>query len=616
MKRAKIIPVVLAAILAASMPVSVMADDISSHQDTPSGIIIENAQDGGEDETPIPSDDATVPGEDENPSEPEIIEGEVDVTTMIDTYTKDGEEQSYTISSEYVTVDDAQSVTLTLEIPEGINVNSIDTGNWGAYENEVTITHDSLDYNTLIISLDADIIPVGTVMEGVTINATLEGDDVTLKGVYNIVYNDLLSYHAEFEETTERVEPECNLSALTVTGSPSTVDYLASTFISVNDIGFSGGIVPDNMVLSITVPERLFADKLTLPEFTDARYTVRINGNSINTDDEEVYLNTRINSFEITIIPSEDFSMDTGLMLELRNTLNNTGTDSVNVTLTAFDQDGNILDTVSETTRLGFSYVDVFPVIPDTPDQPSGGGSDTPVTPQPDPEDPGDVTPQPGNDDTTSDTPEIVPPESDITDNNTEEEEPVIIVDLTGHMLTSSTVSSQSTGLSPLATASNYDNGNRLNMSSSSSSNSSSSNRFSITPLLTEGTGSSSSTRIESTDIYEYEQDQSGTSYEVNRSDDSEDASVIEEEQAPEEEIEQSPVEEAVTAVAQSDYTPIILIVIIAAAALGVVLFLLLGRGKNKKGSNIANDSIETETDMDQDEADDAGTDKSEDSKE
>ena len=65
----------------------------------------------GEDETlgDNTNEDQSAGDQPENPSEPEIIEGEVDVTTMIDTYTKDGEEQSYTISSEYVTVDDAQS---------------------------------------------------------------------------------------------------------------------------------------------------------------------------------------------------------------------------------------------------------------------------------------------------------------------------------------------------------------------------------------------------------------------------------------------------------------------------------------------------------------------------
>lgn len=608
MKKPKLIMFALAAAFVCAAPVCVFAEDtipvietelmdVQEQVDTPgeqeqvmdpngdtSGEgIVPGGPEAGSDGTEE-SQDPSVPGDPEIPGQPETPEEEIPAEPVTDeltvvqaeeSFVEDGTLQSYTISSPYMTTDAADSVILTLEIPDGLTVTDIDTGEWGIYPGEVTVTRipGEGSSETIRIELTSEIIPAGTAMEGVTVTGTLHGEEnITVTGRYEVSVAGQNAYTAEFTSVTERLFPACNLGDLVLTTRPSSVDYLESVFVSLSGVQFDGGITPASMRLEIEVPDRLFADRMTLPQFEGASYTLTVNGNQVNTDNGEIYLNTRIQSFVLTVTPSDSFAMVSPLSIEFRNTVNTDDTATIHASLAAFDAAGNVLDQVNTETALDFSYVPVIPVDPDVPTDPDiPTDPDTPDIPT-DPEVPDN--PQPSDPDEPGtgeeETPDVNTPSDE------EPEEPIIIRDLTGHLLGGTSVSSasssisQTNALSSTATASNE--------------GASSTERISVPSLVG---GSSASSRIESTDIYEYEQDETGREYVVNRSDEEESASAVEEGEAPAEEIEQTPLEEAAEVVQENDYVPVILIIVLAAAAAVVVISILYGKKKKDADNHL-----------------------------
>lgn len=581
-----------------------------------------------------------------------------EISQEIESFSKNGEEQTYTTLINKTLEHDAKEITICISYPNTFNYLSKDFYLGGLAPAESTSETDVVT-NITYKSFKFENVAAGTVLDKLTFSGKITGNediDITINGtikyedieddtfntsittvaskdesedkedddsivsdfetlVINLpsasdlslsdkenvstarqVYDDMDESHkAQVSEDSlnklnelevklkeleaEEAESKHILNQFNISTNPLEVEYLDEIDSTITEINTKEGKdMPKSIVLEANISDRLLLDSIILPKFENASYVLEVNGNIINTDEENVNISDTIESFKLTITPNEDATsivQTKGMIFNMRSTKNETGTGTINYNLKALDEKGTIIDVRTAQTDISFSAVVIPDPEPEPDPQPQPTPDPTPIDPNPTPTpDPTPVTPD-------TDKKDQIDKTEDKTDDKKEDnktstatattEKKKIVVNLTGHDTTEKVQPTSS----PVKNSVNSKNG--LNSVASVNIDEAATKTSSLISSISSGD--------DTEDIIEYETDDNGTTYEVNRSDSSKNAKEISEDEAPAEKVEETKEKKKTTFT--NMVLPIVVIVAgCAAIAVGVIYKLF-----DKKPSESDNDT-------------------------
>lgn len=334
--------------------------------------------------------------------------GELNITQRVSKLADPVQEQEYTFS--YLsdgTENYSGGVRMELSFPNGFTANTLRTGNWAGYDGNLVVSvyqnGGALAFRTAAgEGSDVDLssypnakqITIEPESRAVTspnvsdlrllgrIDAAVAGDSLGMTGIYygsadGTAYDVLSSQTIVTDCKVYRLDPP----ALTVDNS--ILDYLGNAQIALDGIKGSGDVGASKVNLTVSIPERMLVESVTLPEFQNASLKLFVNGRECDLSENHVYINSTATSFLLEVTPEAgELLQISPMLIQMRNISTDATGDGgtlVGATVQAVLEDGSQQEAASEALRIHCNAGETEPVEPPVnPDEggnPSGGSS-------------------------------------------------------------------------------------------------------------------------------------------------------------------------------------------------------------------------------------------------
>lgn len=335
---------------------------------------------------------------------------DLSITQQIDKITGKESQQKYTINY----TDENKNTALKIEYDRGFYAKELKVGDWDNYTGKIRITAYSKDTKSPVMTTEADENATVSLenysnIDWIEMNPADEAGtqedptethnikDVDLSGIIyagksgktvqvkgSVWPDDTYSGNAVCEKVITTIANDYTVASPYVQVNPDQVNYLGSTAMMIKNLqgSLKAGQL-NSYHVTFNIPARMFVDSITLPKFDNASYKLYINGNQMDTRNSKIYVNDKAANISMDITPSGDFfSQSQDMVIDMRNTVNQSGDNKVSVSVLAVCGNGCEFNTDSNAVPIKYQEQTVTPSEPDTPETPSEPEQpDTPETP-------------------------------------------------------------------------------------------------------------------------------------------------------------------------------------------------------------------------------------------
>lgn len=335
---------------------------------------------------------------------------DLSITQKIDKITGKESQQKYTINY----TDENKNTALKIEYDRGFYAKELKVGDWDNYTGKIKITAYSKDTKSPVMTTEADEnatvslenysnidwIEMNPANEAGTQEDTTETHNIKDVDLSGIIYagksgktvqvkgsvwpDDTYSGNAVCEKVITTIANDYTVASPYVQVNPDQVNYLGSTAMMIKNLqgSLKAGQL-NSYHVTFNIPVRMFVDSITLPKFDNASYKLYINGNQMDTRNSKIYVNDKAANISMDITPSGDFfSQSQDMVIDMRNTVNQSGDNKVSVSVLAVCGNGCEFNTDSNAVPIKYQEQTVTPSEPDIPETPSEPEQpDTPETP-------------------------------------------------------------------------------------------------------------------------------------------------------------------------------------------------------------------------------------------
>ena len=336
---------------------------------------------------------------------------DLSITQKIDKITGKESQQKYTINY----TDENKNTALKIEYDKGFYAKELKVGDWDNYTGKIKITAYSKDTKSPVMTTEADEnatvslenysnidwIEMNPADEAGTQEDTTETHNIKDVDLSGIIYagksgktvqvkgsvwpDDTYSGNAVCEKVITTIANDYTVASPYVQVNPDQVNYLGSTAMMIKNLqgSLKAGQL-NSYHVTFNIPARMFVDSITLPKFDNASYKLYINGNQMDTRNSKIYVNDKAANISMDITPSGDFfSQSQDMVIDMRNTVNQSGDNKVSVSVLAVCGNGCEFNTDSNAVPIKYQEQTVTPSEPDIPETPSEPEQpDTPETPE------------------------------------------------------------------------------------------------------------------------------------------------------------------------------------------------------------------------------------------
>lgn len=336
---------------------------------------------------------------------------DLSITQKIDKITGKESQQKYTINY----TDENKNTALKIEYDRGFYAKELKVGDWDNYTGKIKITAYSKDTKSPVMTTEADEnatvslenysnidwIEMNPADEAGTQEDTTETHNIKDVDLSGIIYagksgktvqvkgsvwpDDTYSGNAVSEKVITTIANDYTVASPYVQVNPDQVNYLGSTAMMIKNLqgSLKAGQL-NSYHVTFNIPARMFVDSITLPKFDNASYKLYINGNQMDTRNSKIYVNDKAANISMDITPSGDFfSQSQDMVIDMRNTVNQSGDNKVSVSVLAVCGNGCEFNTDSNAVPIKYQEQTVTPSEPDIPETPSEPEQpDTPETPE------------------------------------------------------------------------------------------------------------------------------------------------------------------------------------------------------------------------------------------
>lgn len=336
---------------------------------------------------------------------------DLSITQKIDKITGKESQQKYTINY----TDENKNTALKIEYDRGFYAKELKVGDWDNYTGKIKITAYSKDTKSPVMTTEADEnatvslenysnidwIEMNPADEAGTQEDTTETHNIKDVDLSGIIYagksgktvqvkgsvwpDDTYSGNAVCEKVITTIANDYTVASPYVQVNPDQVNYLGSTAMMIKNLqgSLKAGQL-NSYHVTFNIPARMFVDSITLPKFDNANYKLYINGNQMDTRNSKIYVNDKAANISMDITPSGDFfSQSQDMVIDMRNTVNQSGDNKVSVSVLAVCGNGCEFNTDSNAVPIKYQEQTVTPSEPDIPETPSEPEQpDTPETPE------------------------------------------------------------------------------------------------------------------------------------------------------------------------------------------------------------------------------------------
>lgn len=335
---------------------------------------------------------------------------DLSITQKIDKITGKESQQKYTINY----TGENKNTALKIEYDRGFYAKELKVGDWDNYTGKIKVTAYTKDTKSPVMTTEADenatvslenysnidwieMNPAGddgtqedmTETQNIkdvdlsgTIYAGKSGKTVQVKG--SVWLDDTYSGNAVCEKVITTTANDYTVASPYVQVNPDQVNYLGSTAMTIKNLqgSLKAGQL-NSYHVTFNIPARMFVDSITLPKFDNASYKLYVNGNQMDTRNSKIYVNDKAANISMDITPSGDFfSQSQDMVIDMRNTVNQSGDNKVSVSVLAVCGNGCEFNTDSNAVPIKYQEQTVTPSEPDIPETPSEPEQpDTPETP-------------------------------------------------------------------------------------------------------------------------------------------------------------------------------------------------------------------------------------------
>lgn len=335
---------------------------------------------------------------------------DLSITQKIDKITGKESQQKYMINY----TDENKNTALKIEYDKGFYAKELKVGDWDNYTGKIKITAYSKDTKSPVMTTEADEnatvslenysnidwIEMNPADEAGTQEDTTETHNIKDVDLSGIIYagksgktvqvkgsvwpDDTYSGNAVCEKVITTIANDYTVASPYVQVNPDQVNYLGSTAMMIKNLqgSLKAGQL-NSYHVTFNIPARMFVDSITLPKFDNASYKLYINGNQMDTRNSKIYVNDKAANISMDITPSGDFfSQSQDMVIDMRNTVNQSGDNKVSVSVLAVCGNGCEFNTDSNAVPIKYQEQTVTPSEPDIPETPSEPEQpDTPETP-------------------------------------------------------------------------------------------------------------------------------------------------------------------------------------------------------------------------------------------
>ena len=335
---------------------------------------------------------------------------DLSITQKIDKITGKESQQKYTINY----TDENKNTALKIEYDRGFYAKELKVGDWDNYTGKIKITAYSKATKSPVMTTEADEnatvslenysnidwIEMNPANEAGTQEDTTETHNIKDVDLSGIIYagksgktvqvkgsvwpDDTYSGNAVCEKVITTIANDYTVASPYVQVNPDQVNYLGSTAMMIKNLqgSLKAGQL-NSYHVTFNIPARMFVDSITLPKFDNASYKLYINGNQMDTRNSKIYVNDKAANISMDITPSGDFfSQSQDMVIDMRNTVNQSGDNKVSVSVLAVCGNGCEFNTDSNAVPIKYQEQTVTPSEPDIPETPSEPEQpDTPETP-------------------------------------------------------------------------------------------------------------------------------------------------------------------------------------------------------------------------------------------
>lgn len=335
---------------------------------------------------------------------------DLSITQKIDKITGKESQQKYTINY----TDENKNTALKIEYDRGFYAKELKVGDWDNYTGKIKVTAYTKDTKSPVMTTEADEnatvslenysnidwIEMNPADEAGTQEDTTETHNIKDVDLSGIIYagksgktvqvkgsvwpDDTYSGNAVCEKVITTIANDYTVASPYVQVNPDQVNYLGSTAMMIKNLqgSLKAGQL-NSYHVTFNIPARMFVDSITLPKFDNASYKLYINGNQMDTRNSKIYVNDKAANISMDITPSGDFfSQSQDMVIDMRNTVNQSGDNKVSVSVLAVCGNGCEFNTDSNAVPIKYQEQTVTPSEPDIPETPSEPEQpDTPETP-------------------------------------------------------------------------------------------------------------------------------------------------------------------------------------------------------------------------------------------
>lgn len=336
---------------------------------------------------------------------------DLSITQKIDKITGKESQQKYTINY----TGENKNTALKIEYDRGFYAKELKVGDWDNYTGKIKVTAYTKDTKSPVMTTEADEnatvslenysnidwIEMNPADEAGTQEDTTETHNIKDVDLSGIIYagksgktvqvkgsvwpDDTYSGNAVCEKVITTIANDYTVASPYVQVNPDQVNYLGSTAMMIKNLqgSLKAGQL-NSYHVTFNIPARMFVDSITLPKFDNASYKLYINGNQMDTRNSKIYVNDKAANISMDITPSGDFfSQSQDMVIDMRNTVNQSGDNKVSVSVLAVCGNGCEFNTDSNAVPIKYQEQTVTPSEPDIPETPSEPEQpDTPETPE------------------------------------------------------------------------------------------------------------------------------------------------------------------------------------------------------------------------------------------
>ncbi len=336
---------------------------------------------------------------------------DLSITQKIDKITGKESQQKYTINY----TGENKNTALKIEYDRGFYAKELKVGDWDNYTGKIKVTAYTKDTKSPVMTTEADKnatvslenysnidwIEMNPADEAGTQEDTTETHNIKDVDLSGIIYagksgktvqvkgsvwpDDTYSGNAVCEKVITTIANDYTVASPYVQVNPDQVNYLGSTAMMIKNLqgSLKAGQL-NSYHVTFNIPARMFVDSITLPKFDNASYKLYINGNQMDTRNSKIYVNDKAANISMDITPSGDFfSQSQDMVIDMRNTVNQSGDNKVSVSVLAVCGNGCEFNTDSNAVPIKYQEQTVTPSEPDIPETPSEPEQpDTPETPE------------------------------------------------------------------------------------------------------------------------------------------------------------------------------------------------------------------------------------------